>query len=171
MTLFYHACIQSHLMYCLPIWGNLSKINGNNLYVLLKKAIRMIVDSTDTQEIKMSFTKMKIIKRKPFNYLFVYRSGIMTYKNLKQEGFYTTDASVISTRMARRGIVHIPTQRSYLFSRSTIIVQFRLLNWFENALKDIESLTLAKLYIRNELLKLYESDFNLDIILKGIYSN
>jgi hypothetical protein len=72
-----------------------------------------------------------------------------------------------TTRSHSNQFIPIPTQRSYMFSRSPLVVEIRTFNWIGVDLKKLNTLYSAKIFIKKKLFELFQLEFNLNIVNRG----
>jgi hypothetical protein len=166
MKSFYYAFVHSHLIYCLEIWGNLSEVNKTMLYRLQKKAIRIIANKPRLFGTKMLFIDLEIL---PFANLYVYYNCIALFKKIAHDDFHIPVVISAATRSSSRPFHPIPSQRSYIFSRSPLIVELRTFNWIGQELMNLKTLYSAKIFLRRKLFDLFKVDYDMNIINKGIF--
>ena len=58
----YYAHIQPHIAYCLPIWGSTFPTHLNSIFILQKRAIRLITNSPYLEHTNPLFQSTHIIK-------------------------------------------------------------------------------------------------------------
>ena len=83
MVSIYNAIILPHLNYCNEIWGKTYKVHVDKLYILQKRAIRLVTNSDFRSPSLPHFVKLKIIplfelvKLNISIFMFKYHKGIL----------------------------------------------------------------------------------------------
>jgi hypothetical protein len=88
---FYHACFQSHIDYCLSVWGNLTVARSNRLFILQKHALRLIYQVNRLSPSAPLFTRSGVL---PFRQRFVFRTCLYVYKMMSRRELITVNNSV-----------------------------------------------------------------------------
>jgi hypothetical protein len=164
MILFYLSCFQSHLDYCLSIWGNLSKARCLRLLKLQKHAVRLITQSHRLAHTHSLFSELCIM---PFSIRFLYRFTLYVYKR-HMDRLIITPTNSIRFLITHRLI--IPQQHCLMYSRSFPVLSIRIFNWggaelFERRISSFKSDLSLKLW------SLYDTADGVEQLLKGIWTS
>ena len=73
----YYSFIYPYMNYCLEVWGKCIQTNFSKIFVLQKRAIRIINSSPWRASSQPIFDELKIL---PLNKIYIYKMGIMMYK-------------------------------------------------------------------------------------------
>ena len=79
MRTIYMSLIYSHLIYCVPIWGNTWACHLRPVELAQKRAIRCISNATRYEHTHDLFISAKLLK---FKYVYMYFASLMIYKFL-----------------------------------------------------------------------------------------
>ena len=122
MVSIYNAIILPHLNYCNEIWGKTYKVHVDKLYILQKRAIRLVTNSDFRSPISLPhFVKLKIIplfelvKLNISIFMFKYHKGILpaVFNNM-----FKTNSSFHNYHTRTRNNLCVPTTRSTIRTHS-----------------------------------------------------
>ena len=77
MIVLYNSLILSHVIYCNILWGNCSLTRINSLFLLQKRAIRMITNSHYISHTEPLFQRLKTLKIQDIH---IFQTCIFMYK-------------------------------------------------------------------------------------------
>jgi hypothetical protein len=167
MRLFCFSHFQSHLNYCLSIWGNLSVCNRLVIQRCQNKAIRLLSGLPFSSNVDHKFSSLRIL---PFTHLFVYSSAIHLFKHRSIVLGEGESSAIVTTRARSKFFKPIPAHNSYLFARSPLIVAIRIANWFGYELLIQKSSNTMKKYMKSQLFDYVDKGSNIDHIIRGCLS-
>jgi hypothetical protein len=160
---FYHACFQSHIDYCLSVWGNLTAARCNKLLVLQKHALRLIYKVNRLSSSQPLFIQSNVL---PFRHRFIFRSSMYVYKLMTRKELITTDNSV---RHQLTGKLLLPSQHCRIFSRSIIVTSIRIYNWCGADIFN-KRISRFKSDIKQKIHDLDLTANGVDLLLKGCWA-
>lgn len=121
----YFSFIESHLAYCIEIWGNVDLKYISSLIKLQKKVVRIITFSPYLAHTASLFKELNIL---PLKKLYLYRIGIVMYKynnNLVPSGFrdlFTHNHEVHHYNTRSNNKLHLPRgKHSQIYKNFTFV--------------------------------------------------
>ena len=114
-TLLFKSLIQSHIEYCLPIWGNALQTHLGPLEVLQRKAIRVVTNSKYNSHTQPLFQKVNTLTVKDLYKLRCAKIGIKIAKNKANDGlascFRVITSNTTNTRIGNNSRLYVPHAR------------------------------------------------------------
>jgi hypothetical protein len=160
---FYYACFQSHIDYCLSVWGNLSLARCNKLLILQKHEFRIIFQVNRLSPSLPLFTRANIL---PFRQRFIFRLCLCVYKLMTRKELITINNSV---RHQLTGKLSLPSQHCRIFSRSLGVTSIRIYNWCGADLFT-KRISKFKTDIKQKISDLYLTTNGIDCLLNGCWA-
>ena len=77
IRLVYYALIYSHVIYCIPIWGNAYRCHLRPVLLAQKRAVRTITYSARYENTLPIFNRLKLLR---IDYLYKYFSALLIHK-------------------------------------------------------------------------------------------
>lgn len=162
LRLLYFSFIHPYFNYCLLIWGNAAQVHMNRLFLLQKRAIRIISRSHFLAHTSVLFLSLNVLKIAD---LFYFRCSIFSYKlynnQLPTSFLNVFKLNTIShshvTRALALSSLNIPFCRTVLKQKSLKTTLAKLYNSFliPNSLNTMNSIFLVKKFTLNYLLNRY----------------
>lgn len=157
LYMLYNAIIVPHLIYCIEIWGKACKTITNSIFILQKRAVRIITRKHYSYPSNTLFCQLKLLK---FYDLVDFGILLFMYKAHKN-----TLPPNIQLNFVKRNSCHSlrgigmfvrPRFLTSLKERSTIIQGIRLWNNLESKVKNVRSMHVFKKMIKVGLSRKYE---------------
>ena len=140
----YNSLIHSHLLYCIEIWGTAYKTTLQPLYLLQKRAVRLICGAGFRDHSEPLFKRLGIRNIFEEHKL---RQQILAFDVVKNTGRYSFNIPTehqhdYKTRFAKNNIP-LPKIRTYRFGQRGLIPQ--LVSAFNSIPNDLKALDIDRL--------------------------
>ena len=146
LILFYNACILPHFDYCINIWGNTCELYTRKLFIIQKRAARIIMNKSWDTPNKPLFMKLGWLT---FYQRYQYLSSVFLFKILN--GMSPSYLSCFKYSNARDGIrsttdkkLYIPKPRCELFKKSFVYSSILIRNSLPTDLRTSRPLNIFK---------------------------
>ena len=120
-TVLFKSLIQSHIEYCLPIWGNALQIHMKPLEILQRKAIRVVTNSKYNSHTQPLFHKVKSLTIKDLYTLRCAKIGLKIALNKANDGlascFRVITSNTTNTRSGENCRLYVPHARIKMTQR------------------------------------------------------
>ena len=115
------SLIQSHIEYCLPIWGNALQTHMKPLEILQRKAIRVVTNSKYNSHTQPLFHKVKSLTIKDLYTLRCAKIGLKIALNKANDGlascFRVITSNTTNTRSGENCRLYVPHARIKMTQR------------------------------------------------------
>ena len=152
MRTIYMSLIYTHLLFCLPIWGNTWACHLRPVELAQKRAIRTISNVARYDHTHELFISLKLLKIK---YMCIYFSALIVFKFLNCNyvpDIFVRDANPYALRNINNVIV--PPTRSELFIKSVFYKAPSIWYNLEVPLKQISNINTFKFKLKESLFSL-----------------
>ena len=146
LILFYNACILPHFDFCINIWGNACELYTKKLFIIQKRAARVIMNKSWDTPSKPLFVKLGWLT---FYQRYQYLSSVFLFKILN--GMSPSYLSCFKYSNARDGLrsttdkkLNIPKPRCELFKKSFVYSSILIWNSLPTNLRTSRSLNIFK---------------------------
>ena len=152
MRIIYMSLIYSHLIYCVPIWGNTWMCHLRPVVLAQKRAIRTISNVARYDHTHELFVSQKLLK---FQYIVTYFSSLLIFKFLNNNY-----APLVFSRannpynLRNENNVIIPNSRSELFLKSVYYKAPSVWYNLDMQLKSLNNINAFKYRVKESLLSL-----------------
>jgi hypothetical protein len=160
---FYHSCFQSHINYCVSVWGNLTINRTESILRMQKKALRLIYNVSYDYHTAELFKRSEIL---PFQANFIYRLSLYTYKQIHLDNIITHDNSI---RFKITGKLLLPSQHCRMFTRSFMVLAIRIFNWCGDGLFR-QAINGFKKDIKTKILSLDSTRNGMQLLINGCWN-
>lgn len=154
----YHSLIYSHLSYCNIVWGNTHPTYLNRLFILQKKAIRIITLSDYRAHTSHLFKDLKILTLSDIHR---FQLGIFMYKvnnNLLPSllcRHFSLNSDIHDHFTRHSSNLHLYSIRSNIQKKSFSFSGTQLWNYLDNTVKNVPSLAIFSKNLKHLLLSNY----------------
>ena len=158
LLMLYSTMILPYLNYGILAWGNSNKHLMDRLYVLQKKAIRIIFDKDFFSHTNPLFYVNKLLKAQD---LYDYNLGQFMYKYCNNElpnvfsSMFTKNSSIHKYPTRQSNSLHLPLTRTLFAKRTFNFTGPKLWNSLDQSLKEPQKLQTFKQKYRKILLEKY----------------
>lgn len=143
----YYAYANSWLTYGLILWGN--STNANELFIIQKKLIRILVNITRTDTCRPHFIKLKILTLTSMYILelckFIHKNPVI-FENAKECRLY-------APRTNQENRLALPKIRIQMYKESPYVSAIRIFNKLPNALRKEKNTKTFVLKVKDMLIK------------------
>ena len=157
MLSLYSSIVQSHLTYCVEVWGNCCLSFLSPIIIAQKRAVRMICGLKSREHTSKYFKEVNILK---FQDMVEAKIKVLMYKAWKlhlpdslQSLFFTKSSDKYYTR--KRNNFKVKYCNSKIKSNCLSIIGVRLWNEMEDSMKNCNSLIKFKKMVKQSYLKKY----------------
>lgn len=151
----YCALVLPYINYCVEVWGNIYQSNTRSLYLLQKRAIRIIHKTDNREHTNILFFNSKLLK---FNELVELQTLVVMFK-AKNKVLPTNLQkmfTLIENEGRRKGHFRHQFARTTLKQMCTSVVGVKLWNTLQNELKQCKNIFQLKKVFKEKTMKLYE---------------
>ena len=151
----YYSLIYSQLSYCNIVWGNASSHCINKLYVMQKKAVRIITNSNFLAHASPLFSSLHFLK---VHDIYKYQVGCFMYKYLNQllpdipRTCFSLNSNVHPYPTRTSSFIHIPKPNTLSYSKSLLFTGATLWNSLPYTLKVCTSINKFSKCFKDHLL-------------------
>ena len=157
IRLVYHALIYSHIIYCIPIWGNAYRCHLRPVLLAQKRAVRTMTYSARYENTLPIFNRLKLLR---IDFLHKYFSSLMIHKFVHHnyiQGVFTTQQNDYNLR--NPNVIVQYGSNSSLYLKCVIYSAPSIWNNLNQGLRDIVNINSFKYRMKSYLL-LEQHDLN-----------
>jgi hypothetical protein len=117
----YYSFVYPHIVYCIEVWGNAADEHVNPLYLLQKKCVRIITNSSKFASSKPLFTSLEFLT---VSQIYAFRMYLFRYKFMNKSlpvvfnDMFVTNSSIHSHDTRNQNKYRIPYVRTELRKKS-----------------------------------------------------
>ena len=156
MRSLYYSLIHPYLLYCLSVWGSTYRTHLNSLFLVQKRAIRLISNASYNEHTNPLFLFHKILKLED---LYLFQLGVYVFKNLENFNFVSEHSH--DTRHG--GELRPPFQRLRTTQQSVFYQGCKLWNELPERIKMVDTLEKFKTSLKNYYLDKYQQENELNL--------
>ena len=156
MRSLYYSLIHPYLLYCLSVWGSTYRTHLNFLFLVQKRAIRLISNASYYEHTNPLFLSHKILK---LDDLYLFQLGVYVFKNLENFNFVSEHSH--DTRHG--GELRPPFQRLRTTQQSVFYQGCKLWNELPERIKMVDTLEKFKTSLKNYYLDKYQQENELNL--------